>query len=248
MAEKFTIEYDEQFNKIDIYKRYKFLMPFIGLNYNSNNKRILFIGESHFLPTETYSRIDNINLWYKKTQNEFNFSDLEESYLNTRNIISNDVIDSGYQNNSHSIYRNLGNEFANCFGHGDYNDSLKYISFYNYFLRPAEGQGDSLEPSWDDDVMSFLHLVEIDKILIPDAIIMASKKARDSFDIPRSHKKYGYLGDDVADKIFYVPHPANAWWNNEFSIKNNYWNPKIKATTKEKINGKDKLSLILRSL
>lgn len=179
----FTDEYDNRFKKINIYKRYNLLIPFVGKNFSVADKKILFIGESHFLPKETYNRIekDEILSWYKVKQEDYKFNKEEKDYINTRNIINRDVINSEYQNKSHSIYRNLGIEYAESFGFVNYNEALPHIAFYNYFLRPAEAEGESIINSWSDDAYSFNHLIMIEKILKPHAIIFSSKKARQHF-------------------------------------------------------------------
>lgn len=246
----FTDEHDKEFEKINIYNRYKLLIPFVGKNYNIAEKKILFVGESHFLP-ETYSGVCINEKWYKSNQKDFNFNSIEEAHLNTRNILNNDVINSGYKDPSHSIYRNIGNVLADYLGHLDYNESLNYISFYNYFLRPAEEEGGSINVNRKDDVFSFNHLCEIENILKPNAIIFASTKARKSFHRVRhcNDNNYKIKGESLEKKIFDIPHPGSAWWNREFKINiNEFWHQRIIPTNQNKITGKDKLKLILNSL
>lgn len=247
-----TINYTDEYNnfmKLSIYEKYKLLIPFVGKNYNTATKKVLFIGESHFLPKQTYNRIDIDEFWYKTEQGYYKFTEEERDYLNTRNIINRDVINSTYQNKSHSIYRNIGIEIANFLGLEDYNKALLQIAFYNYFLRPAEAEGESILDSWNDDVYSFIHLINIEKILKPHAIIFSSKKARQAFHRVRWSEEFKSEGEILEKKVFYIPHPGNAWWNNEFKIdKKGFWNSKINSIEEAKINGRNKLRLILKSL
>jgi len=251
MKKNYSINYDMKLKEIDIYKKFEILIPFIGENYNSSKQKILFIGESHFLPKESYKEnsLKDLSEWYKNNQDYYNFEGNAKPCLNTRNIINNDVINLDFQNPSHSIYRNLGNVYADFFKLNGYKESLPNVAFYNYFLRPAEVEGGSIMNTKEDDIFSFNHLIQIDATLKPDAIIFASKKARQAFHRVRWSSEFRVKGEVLEEKIFYVPHPGNAWWNKEFKIaKNGFWNSKIIPFPANKINGKNKLKLILESL
>ncbi len=81
--------------------------------------------------------------WYNKKIGDYEFDEEAIRWLDTRNII-NGVINKWGYSKGHNIYRNIGNVFGEVFLLGGYENSLPYISFYNYFLRPAEITGESI--------------------------------------------------------------------------------------------------------
>ncbi len=63
-----------------------FYNPLSAKKYNGSTKKILFVGESHYLPAKYNDTVSTE--WYKKSLSDYNFSERDESYLNTRNIIN----------------------------------------------------------------------------------------------------------------------------------------------------------------
>lgn len=203
----------ERFDTIEIYKKYPILKPFVGVKYNSFKPKILFIGESHYLPKECH--ITNIGKeWYHNKLVDYSFTAQDIAFLSTRNIIQNDVINSENKNPSHSIYRNIGEVFGNVFQLGSYKEALEYISFYNYFPRPAEVCGGSIKNDWfTDNQVAFETLLEVDRILNPKQIVFVSKKAKKAFDSIYYSKDYLKSKEIDITKIKQTPHPSSAWWN-----------------------------------
>lgn len=185
------------------------LAPFIGKKYEHN---VLFIGESHFLPSEYDHKIGQE--WYYTPTTAYKFTPQALAFLNTTAIIRHDVIESVVKNPSHSIYRTIGDAYGEVFGKGDYRSALEYVAFSNYFLRPAEVCGGSIElNSWDEEVLSYQNLVALDKKLAPKRIIFVSKKARQSFHRVRHSADADNNAQKLEAKMCVVPHPASAWWN-----------------------------------
>jgi len=207
------MQYSELDN-IDIFERYPLLKPFIGEHFAKAKKRILFIGESHYLPAKFNNENTISTKWYSKRLSDYLFDEEAQRWLSTSTIIQEDVIEGDQWVGSHSIYRNLGNVYADVFGQSGYRESLKQISFYNYFLRPAEKEGESIRiKDWDEEVHSFQVLNSIQEILKPDLIVFASSKAKNSFHRVRWADEYREVGERLEAIIEQVPHPTRSWWN-----------------------------------
>lgn len=184
------------------------LAPFIGKNYPQAPLKVLFLGESHYLPDAYNHRVGQE--WYERSTASYGFSAEELVWLNTAAIIRHYVIESSYKNPAHNIYRNIGKVYGEVFAKGDYPQALEYIAFGNYFLRPAEVCGESIIINgWDEEVRSFQQLAALEKQLQPALIVFVSKKAYESF--VRVAQTQGATA--LLRKAKSVPHPNSAWWN-----------------------------------
>lgn len=225
---------ESKITEIKIYQQFPIMKPFVGDNYITTNPKVIFIGESHYLPSKWNGLIKTE--WYSKSLSDYTFDNEDLQWLSTSKIIIENVINSENKNNSHSIYRNLGNVFGEVFGLGNYKTALQHISFYNYFIRPAETTGKSIVNDWfTDNQISFETLLDLDKILQPDKIIFASHKAKKAFDSIFTSKDYHKSKEIDISKIDFIPHPGMHWWN-KISKKYGY------------VTGKDKLIKILNDL
>jgi hypothetical protein len=184
------------------------LAPFIGKLYPKAPLKVLFLGESHYLPAVYNHKVGQE--WYERSTASYGFSAEALAWLNTAAIIRHDVIESSYKNPAHNIYRNIGKVYGEVFAKGDYPQALEYIAFGNYFLRPAEVCGESIIiNSWDEEVRSFQQLAALEKQLQPALIVFVSKKAYESF--VRVAQAQGATA--LLSKVKSVPHPNSAWWN-----------------------------------
>ena len=191
-----------------IYNLHPELTPFIGKLYPKAPLKVLFLGESHYLPAAYNHKVGQE--WYERSTASYGFSAEALAWLNTAAIIRHDVIESSYKNPAHSIYRNIGKVYGEVFAKGDYPQALEYIAFGNYFLRPAEVCGESLIINgWDEEVRSFQQLAALEKQLQPALIVFVSKKAYESFE--RVAQAQGATA--LLSKVKSVPHPNSAWWN-----------------------------------
>ncbi|MFJ1441857.1 hypothetical protein ACILFQ_08115 [Capnocytophaga canimorsus] len=201
------------------------LSPFIGKQYRNVPCKVLFVGESHYLPSAYDNRIGAE--WYSQSTASYGFTSEALAYLNTAQIICNDVIASDFKNKSHSIYRNIGNVYGEVFGKGDYRSALEFVAFSNYFLRPAEVCGGSIVVNDTDAKVSYQHLTELYKQLQPQWIIFVSKKAYETF--------CAICNDAfLLEKSEVLPHPSCAWWNTPSASYGN-------------LSGKEKLKRLLNS-
>ena len=186
------------------YERFKCMRPWIGESFDdSKQKRLLIIGESHYLPTSSNLHL-NADIWYQKTQEELNDDELKWIY--TRGIIKKNK-DKNFPKKGHGIYRNICNEINS--GFYNYNLSsriMDHIMFYNYFQRPADKSGDSIKVKSIDKEIASLVLHDNIARYKPELIIFTSALS-------------GNCGSSIAKKknIPYIitPHPTCAWWNRE---------------------------------
>lgn len=191
-----------------IYEFHPELALFIGKLYPKAPLKVLFLGESHYLPAAYNHKVGQE--WYERSTASYGFTAEALAWLNTAAIIRHDVIESSYKNPAHSIYRNIGKVYGEVFAKGDYPQALEYIAFGNYFLRPAEVCGESIIiNSWDEEVRSFQQLAALEKQLQPALIVFVSKKAYESF--VRVAQAQG--ATTLLTKAKSVPHPNSAWWN-----------------------------------
>ena len=195
-------------NSLQCYGLHPELTPFIGKLYPQAPLKVLFLGESHYLPAVYNHKVGQE--WYERSTASYGFSAEALAWLNTAAIIRHDVIESSYKNPAHNIYRNIGKVYGEVFAKGDYPQALEYIAFGNYFLRPAEVCGESLIINgWDEEVRSFQQLAALEKQLQPALIVFVSKKAYESF--VRVAQAQGVTA--LLSKAKSVPHPNSAWWN-----------------------------------
>ncbi len=54
-------KYQKQLEEIKIFKQFPQLLPFVGKYYENNNKKLLLIGESHYMPKKS---IINLHISY----------------------------------------------------------------------------------------------------------------------------------------------------------------------------------------
>lgn len=196
-----------------IYKNYPVVLPFIGENYGEKFEKCLFIGESHYLPKEFYP-----TNYYTRSMYDFGFTDEDKNWLNTNQIIMQDVIEGACYAKSHNMYKNFGKVFAEVFGCSGYQEALSHTAFYNYFLRPAEIPGKSINATWEDRLYSYEHLVKLIEVIDPDKIIFLSSLARQSFHQVYHSGEKPKVSDEIYNKIFKVQHPTSSWWNRKSKI------------------------------
>lgn len=191
-----------------IYTLHPELAPFVGKHYAKAPLKVLFQGESHYLPANYNHKVGQE--WYERSTASYGFTKEALAWLNTAAIIRHDVIESSYKNPSHAIYRHIGGVFDK----GDYPQALEYIAFSNYFLRPAEVSGESIVVAGEaEELRSFEQLRVLESQYRPDLIVFVSKKAYESFLlIAQKQQAQGLLS-----KARSIPHPNTSWWNRPIS-------------------------------
>ena len=60
----FSSSFDSAFRTIPFYKNHEFMLPAVGVNYESTkHKKLLLVGESCYMPKASFVH-HNVNLWY----------------------------------------------------------------------------------------------------------------------------------------------------------------------------------------
>lgn len=225
----FTTEFDEELKKILIYKQYPQLLPLIGKNYISQDKKVIFIGESHYLPKKSMIHIIDKE-WYDSDWSMLNEDEIRWS--NTRKN-SGSGRNQKYDSKAHKIYQNIEKSILNTgFTPTNKDNVFRYCSFYNYFQRPAK-TGISISNTPLDDEIAFNTFEENYNILGFTYAIFASKKAYSSF---RQMKEK--MNPNLEVNIFTIPHPGSVWWNRKCEKYSNEEN--------HPISGREKFELILK--
>ena len=195
-----------------IYTLHPELAPFVGKHYAKAPLKVLFQGESHYLPADYNYKVGQE--WYERSTVSYGFTKEALAWLNTAAIIRHDVIESSYKNPSHAIYRHIGGVYGAVFDKGDCPQALEYIAFSNYFLRPAEVSGESIIVAGEaEELRSFEHLCTLENQYRPDLIVFVSKKAYESF-LRTAQKQQA---SNLLSKVRSIPHPNTSWWNRPIS-------------------------------
>jgi hypothetical protein len=183
-------------------------LPHIGQNYETARAKTFIIAESHYLPTH-YNNKFSAEDWYNNPEIIYTTfalkKDNAKGWFNTRGVIKE------YQNSSplssgHRIFLNLEIAFKEL----DKDRKLFEESVYlNYFQRPAEVEGDSINIHKIDSEVALENLLVLIEVLQPHKIIFVSSKAYNDFiknTTESQRKQLPYIGS--------VPHPsASSWWN-----------------------------------
>ncbi len=208
----------EELAQLDHFAKYPRMTPWIGSKYPLN-KRILVIGESHYLPNGvTYHH--NVEGWY--VGNEITLKDdvyrscVQEkdkqngiNYISTSGILrvrSTDMPPEKrrkFSAKGHTIYRNIFSALNSvCFKSNNYLDAIDHIAYYNYFQRPAENTGGSIKVTQKDKEVAEATLKYILESIKPDLVLVVSKKVGKVITPHLSDLKH-----------VVTAHPASVWWN-----------------------------------
>lgn len=209
---------------------YPQLKPFIGSSWLHQQARILFIGESHYLPKATKIKNDSDN-WYAGSS--IGFTGQELGNICTRDVIKD--VETGKFNKAYTIFYNLKKAVSQVYPTYQSKSILFHnFGFYNYFQRPAEKTGGSINNSIVDNVIAYQTLKAMVAIAQPTVIIFVSKKAVKSFWSQNSKdEQYEF------PKTYYVPHPACAWWHKPH---------KERYDSSEKTSGRERFVKIIKTL
>lgn len=224
----------------NFYNKHPFLIPFVGKDYpKENDKKFLYVLESHYLPefSDVYANMPkkskNKNKWLKEQwyKHDFSWKNLKSSPNREISLYREDIeymwTESVVKNN-----RKNNNRFKAMFEkmlkisiskNKEIEIPIESIAFMNYFLRPAENTGVSIEHQYIDSFFSYLNLIRVWQALGKPYIIICSAKARKSFYFYwKEHRKYlEGLKENIVDntgfttsaKFCLCNHPNNRSWN-----------------------------------
>ena len=185
----------------DHLRRFPCMRPWIGSRYrDARHKRLLVIGESHYLPNESTIHHDP-DRWYRSGQD-----DLSEEEVRWASTIGN-ITGQWYR--AHRIYRAIQDEVARILQESGVTPDdfpLNHIAYCNYFLRPAPVAGGSMEgnvrPQDLDVAEEVLRWFTLHHR--PELVIVTSRFAgRHAEQVIREHGL----------PCTTTPHPASRWWN-----------------------------------
>jgi len=175
--------------------------PSIGSRYrDERHKRLLVIGESHYLPPESTIHHDP-DRWYRSSQ-----ADLSEAEVRWASTIGNIT---GHWTRAHRIYRAIQDEITRILMESGITPDpfpLNHIAYCNYFLRPAPTTGGSMQGNECQHDLDAAEAVLRWFILnhCPELSIVTSRFA-------------GRLAANALQErgisCTSTPHPGTRWWN-----------------------------------
>ena len=182
-------------------RRFPCMQPWIGSRYRDQlHKRLLVIGESHYLPPESTIHHDP-DRWYRSSQ-----ADLSEEEVRWASTTGNIT---GHWTRAHRIYRAIQDEIARILRESGITPDpfpLNHIAYCNYFLRPAPTAGGSMQGTVQprdlntaEEVLGWFILRHR-----PELVIITSRFAG-------RFAENGLRESDIPCVI--TPHPGTRWWN-----------------------------------
>lgn len=203
--EKSSILYDSKLDLIAHYKIYPEMKVWVGCNYPVADKKLLIIGESHYLEINSRYHLDP-QVWYAGV---LSFGKEDWGWIKTRNIISNGI-SNNWKEKSKNIYRNIEKAlFESQIFQEKPVSAFTEICFMNYFQRPAEITGKSINVSSIDSKISSIVLQGVVDAIEPNIIIFTSSLAW------RHAQQSGIIAYLKTKNIAVSrsPHPGMPWWN-----------------------------------
>ncbi len=226
----YTAAYDDKLvATIPFYQQYPQLLPLVGSGYAIQQEKMLFIGESHYLPNNSTLHLDP-DTWYQKSMMDLNKEEME--WTNTR-LNAGSGHQQKYYSKAYSIYRNLEKAvLEHGFNPDDKSNLFRYWAYYNYFQRPAK-TGSSLSIVDLDQQIAINVFSKLVELLEVKHVFFLSKLAYSSFNQSR------HTIEDLQDLVVHcIPHPGSAWWNRKSKA--------YRDDHEESLSGKEYLKLLLR--
>ena len=180
------------------------LLPHIGSSYAKAKRKIIIVGESHYLAKSLNNKVSR-DAWYDDTASVIEQVKHANSlgYIHTRGVIE-DML-TGKFNKAYTIFYNLNREYQDVFSTTTH--LFEDAAYLNYFQRPAEQTGDSIKNNARDNQVAYDNLINLCTILNPDVVVFVSSKAYEAFRSEEHKHGNAHFKHDA------VPHPASAWWN-----------------------------------
>ena len=178
------------------------LMPWVGDFYdNDRHLRLLVIGESHYFPPKSTIHHD-AKRWYFDV-NESDLSYVERSYIFTAGILQ-DAIDNNFNIRPYGIFREIAKILAHKLNTCDRKKALSHCMFMNFFQRPAQETGQSINEKIIDIDIAEKTLEWALKEYNPELVAIVSKKAGQYACKVLENHRLPYC---------ITPHPTCSWWN-----------------------------------
>ena len=190
--------------KPDHLEKFPCMQPWIGSLYQDNRyKRLLVVGESHYMPPESTIHHDP-NRWYQSNENHLDKE--EREWVHTRGVIRAHFVEP---HRGLGIFRNIGREIVTVMkasGLAPDEFPREHIAFYNYFMRPAPKTGRGIKGHVEPQDCKISE--EVLRWFVqrhqPELVIFVSRFT-------------GEYGESVVCEYgipcISTPHPSRAWWN-----------------------------------
>jgi hypothetical protein len=211
-----TKEFDQRFTEYWHYKNHPQMMPFVGKHWN-NSKKLLIIGESHYLEPGFDANI--IKNWYDIPIDELVEEGKDSAYwwTNTANLIDS----TDYKSKGHTLWRNIDKAVHET-GFNPMENVFCYMAYANFFQRPAEKTGDSIKFT-DEDMKIANEALDFNiNIIKPNYLFFVSSKSWRYYD----------KGIFDMERTGHSVHPSCQWWNRKSSNFSKYF-------SKEHVTGKE---------
>ena len=189
--------FDASLKQISHYRAYPAMLPFVGEEYVSEqHKKVLVIGESHYLPEASTVHHD-AEAWYAGSQESLN--DKEVGWINTREVIM-------WLHEDKKRFFGKINQEIEAAGFGESKPGIQHIAFMNAFQRPSREKESIKGYETEKDISLSADVIRrVVDILKPDTVIFASKGACEKF--------HTAIGEQA--KTEWVYHPTGgygSWW------------------------------------
>lgn len=194
-------------SKLSHLQKHPNYLPHIGKNFEQAPQRIMIVAESHYVP-EIYDGLITADSWYANSENIYRTLGESSGWFETRGVLKAFFRDrkENKVKGGLTLFANLETAYKTVFKEVSLFEECVYI---NYFQRPAEKQGDSIQIDKRDSTIALENLLVLIDVLKLDKIIFTSSKAYKDF-IANTSKEQRKLLPYVGS----VPHPsASSWWN-----------------------------------
>jgi hypothetical protein len=236
----------------DHLERFPMMTPFVGEKFGiDGNRRMLIIGESHYLPTDDHyvnrPKRHTGPGWYSVDPYDQyeGLSQTEIEYISTGPLIW-DAFKKNPGNRSFAIYLNIAREL-NRVGprYTDDISAIEHIAFYNYFQRPAPDNGGSMEGKVVDRDVEVARdvLTWVIAWLNPEIVIFASKVACDEGKAFSALLQANELCGMPVKYYERIPHPGCKHWNMRWPSYGTISGAKVA----DELTGRERFQYMLRS-
>jgi len=183
---------------------FKQMLPWIGIDYDKGTfKKLILIGESHYLPKNANEELFNPRNWYHEDHTDwYKEGEEEEQMTNTRQFLAGYLKCHRMYNNPHKVMLEVMIEQYPEF---ECKNLYRYVVYYNYFLRPARNKKSIKDIiKTEDRTIASDTLLELATIIKPDYVFFLSKFAWESFMSEKKTESLPFI-------IGYSDHPSRRW-------------------------------------
>lgn len=229
----YSNEFEKQLLQVPHYKKFPQMLPWVGSQYGKDHGKILIISTSHYLP-EGSTIQKTPESWYNSSIEDLGIDPIEKEseirWSDTAGVISSGM--KYWNNGGHRIFRTLHMAMEKAgidLPQGTNNNLFRYMAFYNFFQRPAEVSGESIQNTPEDNKIAYDVFESVVEILNPDAIFVVSKKVWDvlmnKYWETSKPEKENRLQIETKSKYLisgFAPQPsAYKYWNKTYSEYDN---------------------------